>query len=36
MPSSSGCPYCVNGKCTKRCKKDKKRKKKDKKKRKKG
>ena len=26
---SSDCPYCVNGKCTKRCKKDKKRKKKD-------
>ncbi len=33
---SSDCPYCVNGKCTKRCKKDKKRKKKDKKKKKKG
>jgi hypothetical protein len=30
------CPHCVDGKCTKRCEKDKKRKKKDKKKKRKG
>ena len=30
------CPNCVDGKCTKRCEKEKKRKKKDKKKKKKG